>query len=281
MKKLLIITLVLSAFLSACKKEEDSPVSTSGFTARIDGEFWRSASTQISIAQGGIVITGESSDGSKMTINLDGDTAGTYILDENSGSGASYVLRTGGQAFNTGANASAGGTLIVENISSKDKKITASFQFDVVRPADQSSIGITEGKIKSVSYTTTAAGTVNNSLSVKIGNTNWTPQNINAFLAFKTINLTATDADGTRSLVLEFPDLTAPGSYELNYFTNYKAVFTNSAGKKHYAISGTLEVISHNLIKREIEATFNVILEAHEGGGKVSLTEGSFLVVYN
>jgi hypothetical protein len=131
-----------------------------------------------------------------------------------------------------------------------------------------------------ISYENIPIGIEKNTLKAKVAGSNWSPQNVSGFVAFKTIHLQAIDADNVRVLTFEFPEMIGPGTYNLNYFTNYKAVYTNVAGKNHYAVNGNLTIVSHNLVSRRIEATFDMLTEAYDGGGTIKFTEGEIDIVY-
>ncbi|MEQ8521808.1 MAG: hypothetical protein RIC15_06600, partial [Vicingaceae bacterium] len=81
-------------------------------------------------------------------------------------------------------------------------------------------------------------------------------------------------------LAFELPYDIGPGSYTLNYFTDYKALYISPSGAKHYAVRGNLNVSSHNLVSQEINAGFDIYLEEHEGKGVVRITVGDFEINY-
>ena len=120
----------------------------------------------------------------------------------------------------------------------------------------------------------------NNKLTTKLNGSNWVPSEITSFIAFETIFINALGADGVNKLSFELPEKIPPGTYELNYFTKYKAIYTASNNTKYYAVRGNIEIISHNLVKSELEANFDVLMDAHEDMGESNFTEGNFLVVY-
>lgn len=279
MKKLLPL-LFIPLFFYSCSKEEETPASTTGYTANVDGNPWKANSIEASIANGTIVVIGKAADGTSLTFSLSGDSLGVYGLNENTNSSATFLLSSGSTPFTSGGSSTAGGQVLIESIDKTNKRMTGSIELTAVRASDDSTIVITSGRFVNIPYSNIAVGINDNTLKAKINGNNWSPQNVSGFVAFKTIYLQATDADGIRKLTFEIPEMIGPGKYELNYFTNYKAVYTSINEKNHYATNGTLEIVFHNLVKREIEATFNMVAEAHEGGGKVTITEGEFLIIY-
>jgi hypothetical protein len=279
MKKLIGLSLIFAIVFSGCKKDEETIVSSSGYTAKVDGINWKASHITASIYNGTIVVVGEASDGSAITFSLNGDSLGLYPLNENTNSSGSYTFQ-GSKSFTSGGSSVAGGQVLIESISASDRTITGSIELKAVRASDDSTINITSGRFVDISYDNTPIGIEDNILKTQINGSNWSPQNVSGFVAFKTIFLKAIDADGIRVLTFELPELIGPGNYELNFFSNYKAIYTSIAGKKHYAVSGNIEVLSHNLAKREIVANFDIVTEAHEGDGIVKFTEGEFKIIY-
>jgi len=280
MKKLIIVPLIFFIIFFGCKKDEETIVSSSAYTAKVDGIKWNATNIKASVFNGTIVVIGEASDGSSITFSLNGDSIGLYPLNENTNSSGSYKVLGESKAFTTGGNSTAGGQILIESISKTDGKMTGSVEMKVVRASDDSTINITAGRFVKIPFDNIPIGIEDNILKTKVNGSNWSPQDVSGFVAFKTIFLKAIDADGIRTLTFELPEIIGPGNYNLNFFTNYKATYTNIAGKKHYAVSGNIEIISHNLVKGEIEANFDVITEAHEGGGSVKFTEGEFKITY-
>lgn len=279
MKNLIGLTLVLTLIFIGCKKDEEELISSSGYTAKIDEINWKASHIKASIFNGTIVVTGESSDGSEITFSLNGDSVGLYPLNENTNSSAVYSI-PGGKSYTSGGSEIAGGQILIEAISKTNKKITGSIEFKAVKGSDGSSVDITAGRFVDITYDNIPIGVEDNILKTQVDSSNWSPQDVSGYVAFKTLYLKAVDADGVRILTFEIPELIGPGDYELNFFTKYKVVYTNIAGKNHYAESGNLEIIFHNLVKREIEAKFHVVTEAHEGGGTIKFTEGEFKIIY-
>lgn len=281
MKSRILIFLITGLLLYSCKKEEDSVTSTSGYTAKIDGKAWKASSIQASVYNGTIVVIARSSDGTIITFSLNGDSVAVYPVNESSNSSASFDLSSSStNSFTSGGNSSAGGTVLIEDISMVKHKMTGSISFTAVRNSDDSTIEITEGRFVNITFDELPISVNENSLKAKVGGSSWAPQNVSGYVAFKTLYLQAVDADGIRKINFEIPELIGPGNYALNYFTNYKSLYINIAGKKHYAVNGSLEVVSHNLVSRQIEAKFEMETEAHEGGGIIDLTEGELNIIY-
>ncbi len=267
-------------FLFSCSKTEDEIVkSTREFSAKIDGKSWSSSQTQASIYNGSITIVGEAIDGSIITISLNGDSVGVYGMDQSSPSTCIYSSGSG-KGFTTAGGASGDGQVLIEEINNTENKMSGSFHFTGVRSSDDSVVNVTEGRFVNIPFGNLPIGLEDNNLTVDINGSSWRPFDVSGFTAFKTLFITAIDADGTRTLNFELPYDIGPGKYELNYFTEYKALYISSDGRKHYAVRGTIEIASHNLVNQEIEADFNIYMEEHDGTDIVDLTKGNFKVKY-
>lgn len=278
--RIFILSLAVLFLHSCSKEEENTDPSSSYYIANVDGVAWKSAKTRASIANGNIVVMGEAADGTILTFSLTGDSVDVYALNENSNSSGTFFLAKGSVPFTTGASSLAGGQVLIESINKTERLLTGSIELTVVRSSDDSTIQISGGRFVNIPYDNIPLGIGDNELKCKVNGSNWTPQGVSGFVAFNTIYLQALDADGIRQLTFEIPEMIAPGNYELNYFTNYKAVYTNNNQKQYYATSGKLEIEFHNLVKRELEAKFEIITKNYEGGGKLTFTEGTFRITY-
>ncbi|HAW51089.1 MAG TPA: hypothetical protein DCX54_01995 [Flavobacteriales bacterium] len=265
---------------SSCKKDNEVQVSpTSQFTARVGGSYWAASNIQASVYNGSIVLIGESVDGTVITLSLNGDTVGVYSLDATTSSVGTYSLGSG-KGFSTAGGPDAKGEITIESINKTDNVINGSFGFDAVRSIDDSLVSITDGRFVNIVYSNLPLGVENNKLSVEVNGGKWSPLDIAGFVAFKTLFISAYDADGTRSLSFELPYDIAPGKYNLNYFTKYKAYYITSDERTHYAVKGNLEITSHNIVNNEIEALFDIYMEEHEGTGNTRFTNGEFKITY-
>ena len=281
MKRLITYALLSIPFLfAACSKEEEAAAPQSGFTALVDGVKWKASVSKASVYNGAIFISGISSDGKEISINIYGDSAGLYALNENTVNSAS-VSTGGAELFTSGGSPTAGGTVLIESISFSKHLITGSFEYKAVRPSDDSTIQVTAGRFVDLKFSEQPVTNEDNSLRVKINDNLWAPQEVTGFTAFTTLFLQARDGSGSRILRFELPGEIAPGNYVLNYFTNYKAVFTDVAGNTYYAVDGLLEIESHNLAEKKITGSFDMNAEAHEDGGTADFTEGTFTINYD
>ena len=108
---------MICLIFSSCKKENDStPIPTSQFTARVAGNNWVASNVRASIYNGTIVVIGESSDGTVITLSLNGDTAGTYPLGPSTASIGTYSLGSG-KGFSTAGGPNGKGEIIIVSIN--------------------------------------------------------------------------------------------------------------------------------------------------------------------
>ena len=279
MKKI-ILPIILLVFIFSCSKDEEEQTAVSySMTAQIDNVNWTAASYQASVYNGSTTIIGTALDGSSITININSDSTGLYAMDLTSAHAGTFSPKSS-KGFTTKGGVSAGGEVLYEVRNISKKEITGSFQFIGVRSVDDSSINISNGRFSRLIYSETPISSEINSLTTKLNGANWTATQVNGFLAFETIFINALGPDGVEVLTFEIPELTGPGKYELNYFTNYKAQYTAPDNAKHYAVSGNLEIVSNNLVKKELIAKFDIYMEEHEGTAVSRFTEGEFEVIY-
>jgi len=279
MKKIIFPIVLLTLIFSCNKDEEEENSNGHIMTAQVDNNKWTAVTYQASIYDGATTVIGTASDGSTITININTDSVGLYSMNETSAHTGTFTPRSG-KGFSTKGGSTALGEVLFEVRNTSAKEITGSFQFIGVRSADDSSINISNGRFVKLIYSETPISSEINSLTTKLNGANWTASQVRGFLAFEKLFINATGADGVQVLSFEIPEETAPGKYELNYFTKYKAQYTASDNGKHYAVSGTLEIVSNNLVKKELIGKFDIYMEEHEGFAISRFTEGNFEVIY-
>lgn len=279
MKQFVNVLFVCLVLFSCKKNEEEITSPTSQFTAKVGSAIWTASDTKASIYNGTIVVIGEAIDGTSLTINLNGDSTGIYGLSPSSASTGTYSLGSG-KGFSTAGGPDGAGQVLIESINSAAGEITGSFNYDAVRSVDDSLVSITEGRFVKVKYTNLPLGVDNNNLRTDVNGDAWAPIDVSGFVAFKRLHISAFDSDGTRSLSFEIPYDIAPGNYNLNFFTIYSALYITSDERTYYAVSGDLEITSHNLVSQELNATFEIYMEEHEGSGIAKLTNGQFAITY-
>jgi hypothetical protein len=163
MKTTIVYTiLILAAALFSCKKEysvENGNGLPADITAQINGVAWEAAdSTQFaSIAKGAITIAGTDSSGWQLVISLNDTVIGTYILNQQSTSVATFYNVDSASMYayatNLGSDtAQAGGTVNVLTINRAEKTISGIFSFKAYRPLDGTQKVFTSGVFYNVPY---------------------------------------------------------------------------------------------------------------------------------
>lgn len=278
--RILIVIISVCLIFTSCKKEDEEIVTPiSQFNAKVGGSNWTASEIQASLYNGTIVVIGEAVDGTVITLSLNGDSTGLYPLSSVTASTGTYFLGSG-KGFSTAGGPDGKGEVLIETINTAESEITGSFRFDAIRSVDDSMVNITDGRFVNIAYSNLPLGVENNNLSTDINGDAWSPIDVTGFVAFKTLFISAFDADGTRSLSFEIPYDIGPGKYNLNYFTKYKANYITSDERTHYAVTGELEITSHNLVNQEIEALFSIYMEEHEGTGIARFSNGKFKITY-
>ena len=156
------ILVLIAATLFSCRKEysvENGNSLPADFTAQINGVTWDAAdSTPLAtIAQGTITITGTATDASQMTISLNDTIIGTYTLNQQTTSVATFsnaVSSIYNYATNEGSDtAQAGGTVNVMSIDPVGKTVSGIFSFKAYRQLDSTQEVFTSGVFYKVPYT--------------------------------------------------------------------------------------------------------------------------------
>lgn len=129
-----------------------------GFTAVIDGKSWvaTDSSIRVSLLNGILTISGQSSDGQTITILLEDTVQRPYTLNENSVSMATYfdeqdnsTLEFRYLSTNQSYNASlSGGAVLLNEVDNLNKTISGIFSFNVYIDSANYRKVITEGLLQ-------------------------------------------------------------------------------------------------------------------------------------
>ena len=156
------ILVLTAATLFSCRKEysvENGSGLPADFTAQINGVTWDAAdSTQFAtFIQGTITIVGTSPDGRQLIISLNDTVIGTYTLNQQSTSVATFLnVDSAGiydYATNVGSDTSqAGGTVNVMSIDPVGKTLSGIFSFKAYRTLDGAQEVFTSGVFYKIPY---------------------------------------------------------------------------------------------------------------------------------
>jgi hypothetical protein len=169
--------------------------------------------------------------------------------------------------------------------------MSGTFTFKVFRAMDGQGRNFTEGSFTNLSYTTTLPpANATDTFRVKIAGTSWTPPTI---LAVKspaipplpsTITITGSDPTASKFVSLIFPADITPGNYTLSFLGGtYIGQYSPDSNplNSQAAVSGTLQIISHNTTTRRIRGNFNFLAEELLNPQAFTLlTEGYFAITY-
>lgn len=300
---LLLLTGILSAIIfQSCQKEIDHGQNntnnlTGDFRAKIEGTQWvANKGYGASRMQGLINISGYSTDKKYVTITLSDSGVHRYTLSDATLNAAAYIDSTlpNTQAFTTNQGTypiQSGGEVNITMIDTANKKMSGTFSFKVYRMADGLQRNITEGSFTNITYTTTLPpANATDTFRVKISGTQWNPPTIFAVKSPAipplpaTIAVSGTDATASKVVGLIFPADITPGTYTLNFFGGtYIGQYNpnNNPQNSQAAVSGTLEIISHNTSTKRIRGNFNFRSEELLNPLAFTLlTEGYFSVTY-
>lgn len=297
--KVSILSFLTIIILQSCQKEisyDDNSLS-GNFKAKIDGTQWiANKGTGASRMQGIINITGYSTDKKYITITLLDSGVHRYTLSDATPNAAAFIDSTQANPFAFTTNqgtypTQCGGEVNITSIDTTNKKISGTFSFKVFRMIDDAGRNITEGSFTNLSYTTSLPpANATDTFNVKISGTQWTPTSI---VAVKTpaippfpatIAINATEAATSKVVSLVFPANITPGTYSFDLLSGtYLGQYSpnNNPINTQTAVSGTLEILSHNTTNRRIRGNFNFRAEDLLNPLVFTLlTEGYFSVSY-
>lgn len=312
MKSLFFALSVLLVFAS-CQKEITGEIitssesagstgstnSTSGnMQAKIDGTLWvanKGAGASFSTAANGLPallnISGVSTDNKIFTITVVDSGVHVYTLNDNVMAAGAFIDSSSSNPFafatNQGPAGVTAGTVSVTSIDKVKKTISGTFSFKVYRQMDSTQKTITEGSFTDLPYVDgsnvlpPAAAT--DTFTVKIDGTLFKPVHISgtALPIMNTLSIQGSDSLVVKTVAVNFPTNTPPGTYTLDLFGGtYIGQYndgTNSLGSS----SGTLEIIEHNTTTKRIRGKFSFKADYLLNPAiTAQLSEGYFSVKY-
>lgn len=300
-KTLLFLTaILLLSTIFSCQKEVNgditgSPTNGGGsgtgagnMKAKINGVQWIATHFATASKYSGLInITGRSTDGKLITITLTDSGVHRYTLDENSPHAGAYADSASGNVIayttNQGNNpGDGGGEVNITSINTSNKTMSGTFSFKVFRQADGAQLTMTEGSFTNIVYATSQpVANATDTFRVKIDGVLWNPPTIFAVPAIGKMIISGTDATGTKSVSVQFPESTLPGNYTFDFFAQvYVGMYNADATTSKLADSGTLTILEYNTTTRRIRGNFNFVATPLITTGSSNLTEGYFSVKY-
>jgi hypothetical protein len=305
MKKLLSPALLFIAaifLLQSCQREvgfeqnnQNNQVNGS-FKWKLDGVQWVANKYAVAeVERGMITLAGITTDKKQLVIILQGDTTGTYQLDNvvmdhvaaynDSLSSSPFALTT----HDGSTPAESGGTVTVTSIDRANKRIKGTFTFKVNRSFDNVSHMITEGSFDLSFDNPPVANNPTDTFRVKINGSTWAPvqlqlSGVSTTFPLSVIAINAFDNSNDKGIGLSFPLNITPGSYTLDFWqlTHIGQYFPDDdPDNGQVSVSGTLQVLEHNTSTKRIRANFNFRAENMlDPSISTQISEGYFSVKY-
>ena len=295
MKKLLFVSLIVSAILfAACQKEflpdDILPVGNTGsFRAKIEGSQWEANAVKTAIRESGIIVLyGSAADKKSILIRVADSGVHNYYFHTSSADNAaaftdSAILPIASFATNQWDSAGTYGNMNITAIDTARKTMSGTFSLKVYRQLDRLKRTITEGVFTNISYTTQpSAPSGTDTFRVKVDGVSFT-YNLLVGIKVSLINSIAiTAARGTAPAVgITVPDNVVPGTYIYDLLT-YSGQYNPSTSVFLSADTGRVTILEHNMVTKRIRGKFNFLANMPFSNlpPNVQLTEGYFSVKY-
>jgi hypothetical protein len=296
MKTTIVYTILVlaAATLFSCRKEysvENGNGLPADFTAQINGSVtWdaEDSSQYASIAQGAITIVGTAADGSQLTISLNDTIVGTYTLNQQTTSVATFSNVDSASIYNYATNegsdtAQAGGTVVVTAIDPVGKTISGIFSFKAYRQLDGTQKVFTSGVFYKIPYSDTLP--VNSKLDTllaSIDSVAWPGVGITVQSLGGELAISGAESDDSNAITLLLPVTSQPGSYSLADISldDCQGVYNPTPSPSLVSTSGTLNVLENDIVNSRIRGNFTFVATDPLGGGSYTVSNGYFSVYY-
>ncbi|HXB92155.1 MAG TPA: DUF6252 family protein [Puia sp.] len=292
--RIFVLTMMATITLFSCRKEyslEGEVVITGDFRANIDGVEWIASdgAKNVTILGGIINITGVDPNNKGLSITIVDTAVGLYTLSQTSASLGAYgdLDSTGAYTFTTnqGANASqAGGIVNITDVDYIHNTISGTFSFNVFRNIDGHQKVITNGVFYKLPFTNTQPPpNTTDTLQAIIDGSNWKANTISAQTLTNQLIIAGSLTNGNQSVGLIMPSAVAAGSYTLDFTgRTYIGLYNPTPNIALASSSGTLTILSNDVLNRRIRGNFNFQVIDPLGGPTPThdLTSGFFSVGY-
>lgn len=272
-KQFLLLSFALFA-LTACEDNlEDDNIPA--IQAVRNGEFFKSTQmTAVANTDGSVTITGLNRL-EKLEFNLESATAGTYPLGSGAPNEAVYTFNNT-DVFST--NTGAGSGQVVLSAGTPAGTLTGTFSFVSYLPMNADSLYMRKGVIFQVPFGspigTGGGGSNLSSLAANVDGVAFTPSVISPVNAGGVVVVNA--SNGANSIVLNFPDTIAVGSYMLAGSGMYTANYI-SGGMAVPAVSGTLDITAVDTAASSVTGTFSFMTGPPNN---FNITNGVFTIFF-
>lgn len=284
-QKKLFVLFAFAVFIFStwsCSNDDDAtPDDEQGqMSAIVSGEHWKAETVSAGAIQGRFSISGIASDGSTISLALNGFGVGEY----NSYSGASnaFVWQPSSGALGYASNAPMGiGQVFVEEVNEQDSLISGTFYFLAQEPSSGDTVSVFDGEFTDVRYHLQTMTVGDNFLKTKIDGNLWEAVMVTGYVNGNKLHINGTNSDVSRTVSLIIPATTTTGNYAIGnpFSATYGGIYL-TGNTSLTANSGALTITSHDLINKVIQGTFSFEATEFFGSASASLTEGSFYVAY-
>lgn len=173
----------------------------------------------------------------------------------------------------------------ITSINMENKTISGTFQFTGGRFSDDGESietkTFTNGSFTDISFSGDIAGPSGNSFFAKLDGADFTPATVTANKLTDLIYIIG-KKQGIENISVVVPVTATPGTYEMDIFGDYKAIYiqdTSNTGTFN-SDEGTLTIISHDTANKKIKGTFNFIGSSFFTTTTHTITDGTFEVTY-
>lgn len=303
--KVAISPVILILFLS-CQKEQNlrnafEGTSTGELASKIDNQGWVAldSSKSASIMNGFITISGTSSDRKTIAISLNDTATGTYKLNRNTISIATYTDSiTYIQDFSTAQSSDislAGGEVTVTEIDKINKTISGTFQLNLYSDSARYKKVVTEGVFNKLSYITSLPPAKStDTFYTQIDGLSWVAPSISATIIAGQIFIKGSKSDASRSVIIKVPE--GPSAFGFHNFNGYSFVGQYIDGDTSFfsnnythlpdgsilidGSTGAVNIIENNISARRIKGSFDFKAITSTSAKTVQLSNGYFSVGY-
>jgi hypothetical protein len=289
--------IALTALFSCTKElsyENNGRIPGAGtFTAVIDGVQWAATDSgkAASIMDGMINISGLSADNKQLNITLNDTATGTYKLNQNTFSLASFsaVDSSGIFAFTTNEGSDstqAGGTVTVTRIDRVYQNISGTFSFNMYRDFDGRQKQVRQGVFTNIPYTSLqASSTGTDTMRATIDGSAWAAQAINGTALSGILTISGSHSDGTLATILVMPQGVTPGSWTLDINGGqFIGLYDPTPTIVMASSGGILQILENNQVTKRIRGNFQFQATVPLGAATArtdQVTSGYFSVQYH
>jgi len=280
----LFISMTSVIFSTSCKKNStitnaNSSTTSNDMTATIEGSAWACTTALGAYAGGPLVISGTTTDGQAIVLNIGAYKTGVYSLDSGSVSSATYSPKnlSNYTLYTTGLSSKAMGSINLISLDTSNQLATGTFNFTGVNAFDKTTKNITNGTFTNLPFINKTryefSATVNGqSFSPKIP-----ASEIGEFTYQGQISIDVNCSPNLMQIIL--PQNVKTGTYNIGSSGNFQASYSPAA-LIYKSTSGTITITQRS--PTVIMGTFQYIaVNTQNSSDIVTVKGGSFVSQIN